>query len=109
MPRISDTVPIKNKSLDKRVKLNDDQRKAIKEEYEKGDTSYNKLAKKYGVSKRLVQFIVCPEKKLIAQKQFSDRQKDGRYYDKEKHKEYVKKHRNYKKELYENHLIGESK
>ena len=101
MPRISDSVPINNPSLDRRVKLTDEQREQIRNEYNAGDTSYQKLADEYGVSKRLVMFIVNPDKEIIAREQFKQRQKDGRYYNKEEHTKQVKEHRDYKKKLYE--------
>lgn len=99
MPYKFEKTPINNPKLDKRVKLTDDDREKIKKEYESGSISITSLAKKFKVSKRLVQFILFPERQELAKKNFSERQKDGRYYDREKHKEYVKKHRDYKKDL----------
>ena len=55
MPRKSDSVAIKNKTLDRRVKLTDQERIEIANTYKSGGTSYSKLAKEYGVSKRLCQ------------------------------------------------------
>ena len=46
-----------------------------------------------------------PEKAEIAKKQYSERRRDGRYYDKEKHSEAIKNHRNYKKKLFEEGII----
>lgn len=109
MPRKSDNIPINNPTLDKRVKLTEEQRRNIKTEYEAGNISYNELAKKYGVSKRLITFIVKPERQKIAKQQYAERRKDGRYYDKEKHKEYTKRHRDRKKKLYEKGLLKEGK
>ena len=106
MPRKSDSVAIKNKSLDRRVKLTDEERIEIADTYKSGGTSYNKLAVEYGVSKRLIMFIVNPDKYEVAKNQFSERQKDGRYYDREKHNKAVKKHRDYKKELFSKGEIG---
>lgn len=101
MPRKSDNVPINNPSLDRRVKLTEEQRMQIKEIYLAGGTSYQKLADEYGVSKRLVMFIVNPEKEKIAKEQYKQRRKDGRYYNKEEHTRQIKEHRQYKKKLYE--------
>lgn len=110
MPRKSDSLAINNPKYDKRVKLSEKEREEIREEYEQGGISYNKLAQKYGVSKILVQFIVNPEKAKIAKEQYSERRKDGRYYDKDKHSESTKKHRDYKKKLFEQgKLIQEEK
>lgn len=107
MPRKSDATPIKNSKLDRRVKLTDEDKKNIIAEYATGLISQRGLAEKYGVSRRLIQFTLSPEKKERAKEQFAERQKDGRYYDKEKHRAYTKKHRDHKKELYKKGLIGE--
>lgn len=110
MPRKSDSLAINNPKYDQRVKLNGKEREEILKEYKQGGTSYNKLAKKYGVSKTLVRFIVNPEEAEIAKNQYSERRKDGRYYDKDKHAKYIKKHRDYKKQLFEQgKLIQEEK
>lgn len=105
MPYASEKYAINNPKLDRRVKLTDEQRESIREEYATGFVSQQNLADKYGVSKRLVQFILNPKKKEIAQQQFRERQKDGRYYDKDKHREYTKEHRRYKNELYKQGLL----
>lgn len=105
MPSKVDDMRINNKKLDKRIKLTDEDRKMIPIEYAKGDTSYNKLATKYGVSKKLIQMVVNPEIKERNKQQFKERQSDGRYYDKDKHRAYTQKHREYKRELLEKGLI----
>lgn len=107
MPRKSDSISINNPKLDKRVKLTDEDRVNIVEDYATGLISQRGLAEKYGVSRRLIQFVLDPEKKERAQAQFNERQKDGRYYDKDKHSAYMKDHRDHKKELYKQGLIGE--
>jgi len=52
MPSKSDNVPLKSYApeKDRRRKLNDKQRKDIKEAYASGEYSYNQLARLYGVS-----------------------------------------------------------
>jgi len=105
MPYQFENIPINNQKLDKRVKLTDVDKENIKKEYETGTVSINALARKYNVSKRLIQFTLFPERKEKAKQQFAERQKDGRYYDKEKHKEYMKSHRGHKKELFNKGLI----
>lgn len=107
MPYKFEKTPINNPKNDKRVRLTNEDRESIKEEYSLGFVSQNDLAKKYGVSKRLIQFILNPEKQEIAKKQFAERQKDGRYYSKEKHREYMKNHRSHKKELYHKGLLDD--
>lgn len=105
MPYKFEKTPINNPKNDKRVKLTEEDKKNIVKEYESGSISINSLAKKYGVSKRLIQFTLFPERKEKAKQLYKERQKDGRYYDKDKHKEYVKKHRDHKKDLWNKGLL----
>jgi len=88
---------------DKRVKLSEQQRKEIKELY--GKISQRKLAKMYGVSRRLIVFIGCPAQYT---KNLQARIKKGgskHYYDKEKHRVAMKKYRHNKKALNEKKLL----
>jgi transposase-like protein len=86
---------------DKRVKLTDAQREEIRELYKLPDYSQRRLAGQFGVSRRLIQFIVDPEKQAAAKQAFAERQKDGRYYDKDTHTEQVREHRHRKHKLYQ--------
>lgn len=106
MPYKFEKIPINNEKLDRRVKLTLEDKERIVEEYKSGLISINGLARKYGVSKRLIQFTLFPDRKEKAKKGFSERQKEGRYYDKDKHNKYVRKHREYKKSLYNNGLLN---
>lgn len=89
---------------DKRVKLSDEQKKEIKELY--GKVSQRKLAEMYGVSRRLIIFIGCPEKKeqnLLARKLSCG---SKQYYNKDKWRETMRHFRKRKQELYlQNKLI----
>lgn len=88
------------RSKDKRVKLTLEQRKEIKELY--GTISQRKIAKAYGVSRRLIIFIGCPEK---LKRNLQQRALSGgsmQYYDKDKQREYTKTHRTDKQKLYLN-------
>lgn len=105
MPRKSDSMPIRNPEHDKRVKLTDADRENIRKDYEGGDISIRGLERKYKVSRRLIQFILFPERLEKSKKLYAERQKDGRYYDKDKHRAYTKKHRDHKKELNEQGLL----
>lgn len=106
MPRKTDHLAINNPTHDKRVKLTEENKAAIKSEYETGLFSINGLARKWKVSKRLIQFTLFPERAEHAKKLYAQRRKDGRYYDKDKHTESVRLHRIHKKELFENGLLG---
>ena len=94
------------KQDDKRIKLTDGQKKIICELYKSGEYSQRALAYEFKVSRRLIQFIVCPDKLERNKELREDRGGSKQYYDKEKQKEYVKKHRRNKKVLHdENKLI----
>ena len=105
MPYKFEKIPINNHKHDKRVKLTDEDREKIREEYATGTISQRGLAEKYKVSRRLIQFILNPSKHEEAKKKFAERQKDGRYYDKEKQREYMRKHREHKKDLYNKGIL----
>lgn len=94
---------INNKSLDKRVKLSDEQREEIKKI--KGTMTQSSVAKMYGVSRRLIQFIWYPEQHEENKKRRAERGGSAQYYNREEHNESMRKHRAYKKELREKGLI----
>ena len=87
---------------DKRVKLTDEQREQIRELYKLPDWSQRRLAGEFKVSRRLIQFIVDPEKLEAAKAAYAERQKDGRYYDRETHNKQAREHRHHKHQLYLN-------
>ena len=100
MPRKSDIIPIKNEKLDRRVKLTQEDKELVKWLREEEQISYQKLANRFGVSKRLIMFVCRPE---LLEKNLKAREERGGskiYYDREKHNEYMRDHRDYKKELY---------
>lgn len=105
MPNKFDKMKIANKENDKRVKLTDEQKENIKSDYKTGLFSQRTLASKYNVSRRTITFILDPEKLKRQKELFKERQKDGRYYDKDKQREYMQKHRKHKKELYKKDLL----
>ena len=51
-----------NPNQDRRIKLNDKQREEIREKYTTGMYSQRNLAEEYGVSRRLITFILDPDK-----------------------------------------------
>lgn len=105
MPRKSDILTINNEKLDRRVKLSQENKKLIKELYETTKYSYNDLAKTFNVSKRTIQFIANPTKLIENVKRRKERGGSSQYYDRDKQKNYMKKHRDYKKHLFINNLI----
>lgn len=95
MPYITDKTKIDDAFIDKRVKLLPCQREMIHYLHDKG-SSINSLARLFKVSKRLVQFELFPERK---KKNLADRELRGgamQYYNREKHNEYMRKHRQHK-------------
>ena len=81
MPRISDNIAINNETLDRRVKLTAEDKELVKLLREEEQISYQKLANRFGVSKRLIIFICKPESKI---KDLENRAKRGGskiYYD----------------------------
>lgn len=107
MPDIIDTIRINqhgnNERLDRRVKLTESDRQDIRNAYfgehyrEQPTMTY--LAQKYGVDRRLIQFVLFPEREKRQKELASKRQKEGRYYDKEKRRKYMQNHRDYKRSL----------
>jgi len=110
MPAIVDKIAIKQhedrEKLDRRVKLTKAQKEEIRTNYfamnENDRPSQRALAKQHGVSKRLIQFILYPEREQANQERLRQHQKERRYYDTEKHRAYTQNHRDYKRSLLEN-------
>ena len=78
MPYKSEKIKL-SKEQDRRVKLLDEQKEEIKYKYELGNFSQRALAREYNVSRRLISFILFPEKAEIASQQLKQRRADGRY------------------------------
>jgi hypothetical protein len=84
---------------DRRRKLTDAQKEEIRAQHAQG-ASQRSLAVHFGVSRRLISFILDPEKAEAAKQAFQERRKDGRYYDPARHTEQVRAHRRHKHRLY---------
>jgi hypothetical protein len=82
---------------DRRVKLTDVQREQIKENIE--GLSQRKLADKYGVSRRMIAFIVDPSKLEENKKRREERGGWKQYYNKEEHTFATREHRHYKQKI----------
>lgn len=78
---------------DNRRKLSEADREEIKELYESGLVSIHGLARQFEVSRRLIQFILFPERQ---------RKVDSKkYYDRDKNNEYKRRNRKHRNELFE--------
>lgn len=89
------------KPLKRSVKLTDEQRAEIKQNAE--GLSTRALAARYGVSRRLVQFILDPAKEEACLDRRKERGGSARYYDQGKHRGYVRSCRQYRRSI-EQHL-----
>lgn len=106
MPYKSKKIYIAGTQYNRRIKLTQDQREYIKWLREEEQFSYSKLAKMFGVSKRLIQFICCPDKYLKSKESLKQRKADGRYKPtKEEWAATVREHRRYKEQLKKKGLI----
>lgn len=97
MPYKSEKIKISSTEYDRRRKLTDEDKEEIKQLV---GMSIRGIARMYGVDKRLIQFILYPERHT---KNLADRRARGgsmQYYDKEKHTKYIRKHRHYKQQLF---------
>ena len=85
-------------SKDRRRKLSDEQKDEIAAL--KGTISQRECARKFNVSRRTIQFIWDPDKHKENLKRKQERGGSRQYYTKEKNREYIKRHRHYKQELF---------
>jgi predicted DNA-binding protein YlxM (UPF0122 family) len=89
MPYVFEAKKIKlTEDEDSRRKIPTSEHDTIRSLY-KNDVSINAIAKKYKVSRRLIQFILFPERAIAARGERT--WKD--YYDKDKNTEAIRKHR----------------
>ena len=105
MPYVSEKIRITGTSLDRRVKLTQEQREELRHLREFEGWPYNMLAKKYNVSKNLAIFVCNPEVEARNRENFKKLRSDGRYYNKEKNTEAIRKTRNYKQQLYKEGVL----
>lgn len=85
------------KELKLTTKYTEDDRERVRNLYQ-DHVSINQIAREIPMSKRMVQFILFPERALIAKQNFAKRQKDGRYrYSTEQQSAMVRKVRERKK------------
>lgn len=100
MPYKSERIPLP-RELDRRVKLSEEQKDEIRHKYETGLYSQRQLAKEYSVSRRLISFVICPDKYERVKEQTAQRHREGRYdVSKEEHARIIREHRRYKQSLY---------
>jgi hypothetical protein len=98
MPSKTDLLALKDPFLKKSCKLLPCQKEMVKHWYDKG-TSITQIARDFKVSKRLIQFILFPERQKLNLEYRQQRGGSMIYYKKEKQTKAIKKHRHYKKEI----------
>lgn len=91
-------VKLAGTSKDRRRKLSDEQKDEIAAL--KGTISQRECAKRYGVSRRTIQFLWDPDKHKRNLQCRQERGGSKQYYNKEKQKQYMKRHRHYKQDLF---------
>lgn len=106
MPYVSKKINIVGTKHDRRIKLTPEDKELIRWLREEEGTSQQKLADQFKVSKRLIQFVLDPEKLKACIKKRAERGGSKIYYNKEEHTEAMREHRQYKQQLY---LKGEIK
>lgn len=97
MPYKSEKIKIAGTKHDKRIKLSETDKEEIRELV---GMPIREIARLYGVDKRLIQFILYPERLVKNKLDRANRGGSAAYYDKDKQRDYMKKHRRYKQELY---------
>ena len=95
MPRKTDSKTLNSPFLKRSAKLLPCQKEMILYWRERGE-SQRSLARMFNVSRRLITFVLDPEKQAENLKRRAERGGSKTYYNKEKHREYTKEHRKYK-------------
>ena len=85
--------------LKKSAKLSLDDKEEMKRIYKLGDISYKALGEQFGVSKSMAIYAVNPERQKRNYALRVARGGSKQYYDKDKHRETMKKHRRHKQKL----------
>lgn len=106
MPYKCEKIKMPNE-LKRSYKLTEQDKEDIKYIRANSSLGYRKIAALFGVSKRRIQQICNPEVELRNKKRLKELQKDGRYYKKDRHREYMKSHRHYKHGLYKSGFLKE--
>lgn len=100
MPYRSEKIIIANTSNDRRIKLTDEEKQEIILLRQREGISYNKLAIRFGVSKRSIYWIVNPDKLIKNRELRKERGGWKNYYNKEKNTAAIKDTRRHKQKLF---------
>lgn len=106
MPYKSEKIKIEGTKLDRRRKLTEDQKDLIRWLREEEGLSQRQLAAMFDVSRRLITFILDPEKEKHNKAIQKKHKMEGRYkYTKEQWAEVMREHRLYKERLHKDGII----
>lgn len=98
MPYLTEKIKYEDPFLDKRCKLLPCQKEMVLY-YRKEGWSQRKLASHFNVSRRLIQFILDPEKQKLNLQQRFENGGSKQYYNKEKHTAAIRETRRRKQEI----------
>ena len=95
-------------ALDRRRKIPTEEHDYIRKRHKEGE-AIRAIARSYNVDKRLIQFIIFPERLEVQRKRKHEQKYSQKYYhDKVKGKKWadiMREHRHYKKELFKNGVL----
>lgn len=101
MPYKSEKIKISGTKHDRRQKLTSEQKDEIRHLYYTTDTSQRKLAKQFGVSRRLITFVLEPERYERSRERLKEKKSKGFYrQSKEQWAASIREHRRYKQQLF---------
>jgi hypothetical protein len=99
MPYKTEKIALESRALKRSAKLLECQKEMVLNCRDRG-FSFNRIAKIFHCSKRLIQFICDPQKQKENYKRRQEKGGSTIYYDKEKHTIAIKNLRNYKQKLF---------
>lgn len=108
MPCIADDIKVAGGVYDRRRRLTEDDKDAIRAAYNAGD-SIHAIAYKYKVCRRTVQFILFPERLEHNNDLWRLRGGSRIYYDRQAHTVAMRRSRAHKKGLYDKGILQRSK
>jgi transposase-like protein len=103
MPYKCEKIKIANTQYDRRIKLSDDDKEEIQDRYFNRGESMRSLSRCFKVDRQVIKYTVDPNYKIEFYKANRERVKPE--IDKATRNAYMKRHRDYKKELFQNGLI----
>lgn len=112
MPATIDKITIRQhgtEKLDRRVKLTSKDKERIHRDYhalpEGNRPAISSIAASYNVHRRTIEFILFPEREKRNKEHASIRQKEHRYYNRERGRTNMQEYRDYKRSLSQNNKL----